>query len=369
MKDNLRIGFDGRILCGYQRGMGRYTYHLISTLARIAPEHAYYVYADRPLSANFDVYPNVTTKILGSKRFWSNTILNSVARADDLDLFHFPSNTSWNIKSCPTIVTLHDVNPLLDIKYGFKNWLLYCYYLFSIFNAANLVITDSEASRCEISKLFPLLSHKSKVVYAGIENKFRQRRNETGMAAPYLLFIGGSDRNKNLLTVLKSLKLLRTQHGFEISLVVVGKKNSDKNSISIAKKIREYDLSSLVTWPDTVTDEELITLYQNATSLVFPSFREGFGFPILEAMACGIPVITSNTSSMAEIAGGAAFLIDPYSPEDIARAVFAVSKDKDIRDRLVNSGLRRSNDFIWERTAHETLELYKSVLNVKDQQV
>ena len=369
MKDNLRIGFDGRILYGHQRGMGRYAYHLIDTLSCIAPENKYYIYTDHPLSVDFSARPNVTTRLLEKKYFWSNTALRSAARADVLDLMHFPSNTCWNIKGCPTVVTLHDVNPLLDTRFGIKNLLLYCYYLISILNAADRVITESNASCREISRIFHPLSNKSKVIYAGIENKFRQPGAETKRTAPYLLFVGGSDPNKNLLTVLNSMKLLQTQDDFEIPLVVVGKKINHKNSTRIVETIRQLNISSLITWPDTITDEALIALYQNATALVFPSFHEGFGFPILEAMACGIPVITSNTSSMAEIAGGAAFLIDPHSPEDIARAIFAVSKDKDIRDRLVNSGLKRCNDFVWERTAHETLELYKSALDLKDQQV
>lgn len=367
MNSGLRIGLDGRILNGAQRGMARYTRDLLSALARSAPENDYYLYLDHPLSTQSFEFSNVKIRILGRQPLWANTALAFAARSDRLDVMHFPYNTSWVVKVCPTIVTLHDVNPLLDLKYGLKNWLLYCYYLFSIFITANLVITDSEVSRSEISKLVPKLLNKCKVVYAGIEDGFRQRDIQKQIGKPYLLFIGGSDPNKNLLAVLKSMKLFQTQYDFEIPLVVVGKKINNKNSIKIAETIRELNISSLVTWSNTVTDEELITLYQNAASLVFPSFREGFGFPILEAMACGIPVITSNTSSMVEIAGGAAFLIDPHSPEDIARAIVTVCKDKNIHDKLVNSGLKRSSHFTWERTAYETLELYKSVLSVRRQ--
>jgi glycosyltransferase involved in cell wall biosynthesis len=146
------------------------------------------------------------------------------------------------------------------------------------------------------------------------------------------------------------------------SLVIVGARNFWKSS-PVVKEVKELGLKSYVRFTGYVPDEDLPAIYSGADLFVFPSIYEGFGLPVLEAMACGIPVVTSNTSSLPEVAGDAALLVDPYSVDEIAAAMRRVLCDPDVAAELCAKGLQRAKQFSWERTARETIAVYEKVLN------
>jgi glycosyltransferase involved in cell wall biosynthesis len=171
----------------------------------------------------------------------------------------------------------------------------------------------------------------------------------------YILFMGGSEPRKNAVTLLKAYRRLVQTHP-RIVLVLVG--SMKKKSEEIRKTIRENGLERDVIMAENVPQEALRVLYSQASVFVFPSLYEGFGMPVLEAMACGAPVIASNTSSIPEVAGDAAVLIDPVNDKALADALQRVLNDAQARERMRSKGFARVKLFSWETAARQTLEVY-----------
>jgi glycosyltransferase involved in cell wall biosynthesis len=177
----------------------------------------------------------------------------------------------------------------------------------------------------------------------------------------YLLFVGTLEPRKNLTTLLKAYAMLRAERQHEeVKLVVVGRKGWLYDEVF--ETVQTLALHQDVLFTDFVDDEDLPDLYRGALLLVLPSLYEGFGLPILEAMASGVPVIASNTSSMPEVAGEAALLIDPRNPQAIAEGIAQVLADEQLRQTLTQRGLARARCFTWESAAHKTLGLYAALL-------
>jgi len=367
MQDRLRIGFDGRVLYGPQRGMARYTYNLVSTLVRIAPENEYYVYSDRSLVVDFGDHPGVNVRVLPRKRLWSNTVLASAARADGLNVMHFPYNACWARRVCPTVVTLHDVNPLLDHRFGWRNRLIYVIYLLAMTAVARAVITDSHASKSVIGRTCPLLAKRIFVVHLGISEPFRSAATATQatpprVQQPYLLFVGGCDPNKNLLTLVHALGCSPLGDHSQVRLAVVGPCPDTRYASEVRATVAQLRLTDHIHWLGSVSDEDLMRLYQGAAAFVCPSFREGFGFPVLEAMACGAPVIASKACSLPELVGDAAMLVNPRDIRELARATAQVLTDTPLVERLRSRGRERVRQFAWEETARQTLAIYRGII-------
>ncbi|GAI15126.1 unnamed protein product, partial [marine sediment metagenome] len=175
---------------------------------------------------------------------------------------------------------------------------------------------------------------------------------------PYILWVGRMYHHKNLTRLLYAYnKLIKTYQGIKHQLVLCGMKGWGYPSF--VKTIENLDLKDKVIFKGYVPDDVLKSIYANANLFVFPSLTEGFGFPILEAMSCRVPVITSNYGGMAEIAGDAALLVDPYDVDEIAEAIYRVLTDENLRKDLIKKGLERVSQFSWEKTARETLAVYK----------
>jgi glycosyltransferase involved in cell wall biosynthesis len=180
------------------------------------------------------------------------------------------------------------------------------------------------------------------------------------LSQPYILYVGSIEPRKNLLRLLQAYARLRKDlPGWK--LVLVGARNAWK-STPISEEMRKLNLAPWVQLTGYIPEEDLPALYNGAGLFAFPSLYEGFGLPVLEAMACGTPVITSNVSSLPEVAGDAALLVDPYNVEEIAAAMVNVLSDQELSEDLHRRGLERSKEFSWERTAQQTLEVYKKVL-------
>jgi glycosyltransferase involved in cell wall biosynthesis len=210
------------------------------------------------------------------------------------------------------------------------------------------------------------------VVYWGLDRQFQPVADRTqalavlgtyNVAPPYLLYVGGIEHRKNLTGLLKAFsKVKKALPGYK--LVIVGKKNwRYKRVFSLISKL---GLDADVVFTGYVPDSHLPCFYSLAEVFVFPSLYEGFGFPPLEAMACGTPVITSNTSSLPEVCGDAPLYVNPLDTDSLASAIQSAVLDRDQREAIVARGLAHVTRFLWERTAQETMEVYKAVLVSQD---
>jgi glycosyltransferase involved in cell wall biosynthesis len=171
-----------------------------------------------------------------------------------------------------------------------------------------------------------------------------------------ILHVGPEADHKNVTSLIKVLYELR-KTGLNVKLIRVGNRSKDITSI-----IKKYQLEKNVEYRTNVNDEELVELYNMADVFAFPSFYEGFGLPVLEAMACGCPVVTSNTPSLLNVAGEAAITVDPKDGDGLTRAIMAVLTDRELRKRLIDSGMARVELFSWDKTAKETLKVYEEVI-------
>lgn len=241
---------------------------------------------------------------------------------------------------------------------------------FSKLQKSSACIAISRATKVDLTRVFGVPEERIKVIYPGIDhtlfnldNAADQGRREKllhsmGINGRYLLYVGDSEPRKNLRRVLEAFAGIAA----DIDLVLAGKRAP--TDLRLQSWIKELGLGGRVLTPGFVADVDLPLLYGAATAFIFPTLYEGFGFPIVEAMACGCPVITSDISSMPEVADGAALLVDPLSVTAIRSAMQRLTEDAGLRDRLAAAGLCRAADFSWEKSAAETLAFLRAVGNV-----
>ncbi len=291
-------------------------------------------------------------------------------RLDKLDLYHGTNFKVQTMGRSGAIVTIHDLwldrHPQYSKKL-FGQRLSFIRTRRRAWRTAR-VITVSEYSARDIQELYGLPRERISVIPHGVSPDFRPERDESRFlklrsqydisAGPYILFIGGADPRKNHVTLFRAYaqKLaLQQSH----SLVIVG--NPFHRLGSIMESARSLGISDRVVWTGSVPNDDLRLFYSHADLFVFPSRYEGFGLPVLEAMACGVPVITSNTTSLPEVAGDAAILINPEDPVELAETMVRVLADTSLRKTLKKRGIERARQFTWARTARQTLAVYRDV--------
>jgi len=281
------------------------------------------------------------------------------------------------IKAKSRIVTIHDVFHL-----AFYNQLTLSQKIYAkvVMGAAtklsDKIITVSEFSKSEIVKYTGINSNKIKVIYNGIDTKkfspiqnqelLENVRQKYLLPNQFFLFVGNVKPHKNLQGLIKAFALLKKHKKLEeFNLVIVGKKEGfitgDKE---IERLINELSLESFIKFTGFVMDNDLPAIYNLASALIFPSFYEGFGFPPIEAMACGCPVIASNAASLPEICEDAVLYVDPYKTEDIAQKIELLLTDESLIDRLKEMGFQRVRQFTWERCAVETLKTIEEIIGI-----
>ncbi len=383
----MRIGIDGRCLVGEQTGIGRYAHNLIEALVELDSSNKYFLYffnfirsSDREklrqkyfvsgarLTNRILTVPNRPTRICDF--VMDNLAIPWVLRHDKIDLFFSPGFCSVINLPAETrmIVTVHDViyklYPDFFTGYGKRRLRV----LGEALIRADKIIADSESTKRDILKFFGVQANNIVVVYPGVSDSFhvvndteligsiRQRYN---LSELFILFVGTLEPRKNLVGLMEAYSKLRKTMDLKHKLVIVGRKGWDYESIF--ERVRDLGLKENVFFLDYLPEKDLPLLYNCAEMLVFPSIYEGFGLPPLEAMACGCPVITSNTSSLPEVVGEAAVLVNPHEVDDIARGIRQVLESPERKHDLIEKGLRRSQLFSWKKTAQETLAIFKNI--------
>ncbi len=260
------------------------------------------------------------------------------------------------------VVTIHDIKPLLfpelrsktNLTSRFESWLVGDRWA-----KIDHIITVSECSKRDLLARLPLRADQISITPNGIDaNRFVPGVRPTGLR-PYVLCLAGADPTKNVGCLVRAYGHLPESTRRDVDLVLAGDvcKREDIRAL-----IRQAGLESHIKLLGVVSEDDLIRLYQQATLFVFPSLYEGFGLPVLEAMACGIPVICSNTSSLPEVAGDAAVMIDPHSPEQLTVALTEVLGSPTRQEEMRLRGLAQAKEFTWDRTAAETLAAYRRTM-------
>lgn len=358
--------------------MGRYIVELVNRLPRDDPQNTYCFYVSQKNKSYFSfTEKNIIIKTISPlwyfpflKILWEQIFLPFSLWRNNIQVYHSTGFTLpfFKPKKIKHVVTIADMTFFSHSIYHI--WWKVWYFRYMIpyaLKKADRVITISESTKEDILKMIKISSKKIKSIYLGVDahltpqkERGQQKRLEKySITRPYILFVGMLEPRKNIMGLIRAYAQVKEKDSHH--LVLVGKKGWKYEDIFMT--VKELGLQNMVHFLGYVPDEDLSSLYSSATCFVYPSFYEGFGIPVLEAMACGCPVITSNNSSMKEIAGNAAVLIDPENKEAIADAIELVISNKKEQERMRKAGLLHVKKFRWETMAQETKNLYASVLH------
>jgi glycosyltransferase involved in cell wall biosynthesis/ubiquinone/menaquinone biosynthesis C-methylase UbiE len=374
----MKIAIDISLALGESAGVGSYTRGLLEGLAAIDPDNEYilYSYLDFPQSplATFPQQPNFSLRILQVagehwERMWSQADLPPKEALDAVHVLHSPFFNAPKEHHGALVVTIYDVSFLLQPQFHTEANRLHC--LQGTLNAAlyaDRIIAISTQTKKDLIDYFSMPEERIRVIHEAPRKIYspecdveviRGVLERFGIFHNFILFVGSLEPRKNLRTLLQAYAAYIMRHAGEELLVVAGGKGWLSDDLS--QVVAERGLAKRVKFLGYVQEADLRVLYSAAKLFVYPSIYEGFGLPPLEAMACGAPVITSNTSALPEVVGDAAFLVDPHDGEALYQAMERVLCDHDLRARMRRQSLARATLFSWERTAEETLAVYEDV--------
>jgi glycosyltransferase involved in cell wall biosynthesis len=356
---------------GEKGGIVVYAKNLLNSLLRIDSLNEYVmIYRNPEDLGNFTQFPNVAEKIVSApnKLFWDQIAVPLFARKENLDIIYNPKLSIPLITSRKTVWVMHGGAQFV-VPQAFK-WSDRLY--FKIANRlyakkATAIITMTKIGANDIVKYMGADPNKMHVIHEAYNEQCKMLskeqtqpiREKYSLPEKFILFVGGLTPLKNFGNLLRAYQMI--QDSIPHKLVVVGFKRW--KFLNDLRLIDQLGLNNKVIFTGFALDEEIPAFYNLADLFMFPSLYEGFGIPVLEAMACGCPVITSETGCSPEVAGNAAILIDPYNPEQIAGVIKKVLTDSEEKNRLIEKGLNRVKQFSWKNCAEDTLTLFNSLFN------
>lgn len=376
----MKIGIDCRTILnpksGERAGVGHYTYYLVKNLLKYDKKNQYVLFFDWRFR-DMREFEQKNSKI---KNFpfsqynkflpfaYSHMLISAYLLKSGLDLFHSPIASLPMTYPKTSILTVHDLaiykNPSWFPSQIFSTKLLVPKSL----RGADKIIAVSESTKKDLKNLFNVPAKKISVIYEGttidkikVKNKKIDSLGRFNIWPKYILYVGTLMPRKNILTLVRAYKKMITwEPGLsEYQLVLAGAKGY-KHEV-IFDEIKTLKLNKQVKYLGYVTHNQKIELMKKAVCFAFPSSYEGFGLPVVEAMALGTPVVTSNISSLPEVAGKAALLVDPEQEEEIGKALKKILLDKKLQARLIKAGLVQAKQFQWENCAKETIKVYESM--------
>jgi glycosyltransferase involved in cell wall biosynthesis len=365
----MKIGIDARMLDW--AGVGRYTRELAKGLAQIDKENEYILFSNAENENPVPQATNFTKKVIDLPVFSpaGQFVWARLLKKANLDIFHSPHFVFPPVVPCPSVATIHDLIPLVHpevLPFFLKRF----YYRMQNMRAAKKatnIIADSSSTKQDIIRILGIAGEKIEVIPLATDKNFevicsedslKKVRSKFNIGKRFILTLGNSKPHKNWTELIRAFHQLKKEKEVEHHLVLAGKQ--DPRFPQSKDLVRELKLEKNIRFIEFITEEDLPILYNCASVFVLPSLHEGFGLPVLEAMACGTPVICSNASSLPEVTGEAALLVNPNS-EDLAKAIFKVLSDEETQKRLIREGRARARKFSWQKTAAKTLEVYKSV--------
>lgn len=363
-----------RIFRANKHGMDFVALETIRELQKRDDGNHYYVFVapgdDRCLTES----DNLTIVELPTSNYllWEQIALPRALKKYPIELLHCTSNTAPLYCSVPLVLTLHDIiyleprqhrSPSLYQELG---WHYRKFVVPRILKKCKQIITVSQFECQRIRTALNIPEDKITAIYNGFNTHFCQQANiDTEIVkkyipqAGYLFFLGNTDAKKNAARTLKAYSLYLQQSAIKRPLLI-----ADLDWEYIDKLLEQEGIKDIRPYlhaPGYIVNSDLSTLYNAAFAFLYPSLRESFGIPMLEAMACGTPIITSNTSAMPEVAGTGTQLIDPYKPEEIANAILRLEQDEAFYQSQVSYGLERVKLFSWSRTADELAKIYERI--------
>ncbi len=380
----MKIGIEGqRLYRKRKHGMDMVALELIKELQKLDRENEYVVFIKSDKDNKiFEKTDNFKFVEFGGGPYpaWEQFALPKAAREEGCDILHCTSNTAPLNPGIPLVVTLHDIIYLESISLFKKGGTWYQkfgnmyrrYVVPRVVKKSDKIITVSEFEKKRIKEFFGFPDEDNRLVaiYNGVSEHFRKIDDEKELQRVkqlyhlpdrFLFFLGNTDPKKNTEGVLKAFSDYLKKTSDDMSLVMLDYEYNALEELLI--DIGDKKLIDKIILTGYVINTDLPAIYNLCNVFLYPSLRESFGIPILEAMRCGAPVITSNTSSMPEVSGSAAYIVDPFKPEEIAAGIEKILSDEAYRKDIIEKGFRQSAKFSWKNMAKQVLELYETVFN------
>lgn len=371
-----RLGFDAKRLFNNFTGLGNYSRTLLYNLGQYFPDNAYFLYSpavkDNAETHYFLTSPsyNLKTPKWMPGAYWRTTGLKGKLQKDKIHLYHGLSHEiplGITKTGIPSVVTIHDLlYKHFPQQYSLPDRKIYDFKFKYACEHADRIVAISEATKQDIVHFFDIPEDKITVIYQTCHDRFMQERSPRTLATvkekyklpeQYLLYVGSVVERKNLLGIVKGIALLPKD--LQFPLVVVGGRSEYQRKVEAF--IAKAGLAKQVLFISP-TFKDLSALYQQAKIFLYPSFAEGFGIPVLEALYSKVPVITSNCSSLPEAAGPGAYLVDPHLPEDIATGIEKILTNSTYRDQLIQNGFEHAQQFKGEHLVRQMMHLYEDLL-------
>lgn len=373
----MNIGIDISSVVNQKTGVARYTKQLVKNLLEIDKENRYTLYSffgsrknTLPFNKNNAIFKAYNYPPQSFKTFL--LMLRLLNKSPDFltkeaDIMHstdllFPASSNK-----PSVLTVHDLIFLRFPRFYTQKNRSYMKSMakFSIKNASH-IICYSQATKKDIVNLLAVDENKISVIYLGVEKYFKRTNNRSISLAKqkyklprnYILTLSTIEPRKNLKRLIQAFNSIKSEIG-DFKLVIVGQRGWKYRKFF--QFLSQMDVEEDIVLTGYVNDKDLPAIYSGASVFAYPSLYEGFGLPVLEAMACGTPVVCANTSSLPEIVGEAAVTINPYSVKEIATGIKNVIVDKNLAKTLSNESIKQARKFSWENTAKQTLAIYKQV--------
>lgn len=362
-----------RIFRSNKHGMDFVALESIRELQKIDKENEYYIFVspgtDRCLKETSNMH--IIEVHCPTYPLWEQIALPRAVAKVKADLLHCTSNTAPVFCPVPLVLTLHDIIFLEPRQSGNKSWYQNLGWHYrrlivpQILPKCKKIITVSHFERNRIKNKLQLSDDQIITVYNGYSKHFYPQKEPTAIikkyinTKKYIFFLGNTDPKKNVPRTLKAYRLYLKNSTVQLPLLIADIAESVLDSL--LKELQMESIKPHIVCPGYIPNTDLPYLYSAAFTFLYTSLRESFGIPLLEAMACGTPVITSNTSSMPEIGGMGAILIDPLNEKEIAEKILLLEKDAEFYATQVSYGLNRAKEFSWENTAKNILHIYHNI--------
>ncbi len=368
----MTIGIDIRVLArGTRTGIEEYVLNLLPRLLALDPNIKYKLFYNAFRKTKLDYtwlkLPNVELREFK----FPNRILDSCVQIfkwpkinkflGDIDIFFSPHFLPVSLpRNCKRVITFHDLSFRHHPQFFSPSRKLWHFLTFPKSQArkADKIIADSQSTKEDLIKIYKIDPNRIEVVHLGISKDFKSFNKSKPQRS--ILYFGTIEPRKNLMLIIKAFEALKKGAGMtDLKLVIAGARGWLYKDVF--EKVENSRFRQDIIFTGVVDDRDKPSLYNSASVFVYPSFFEGFGFPPLEAMACGVPTIVSNTSSLSEVVGNGAIMIDPYNVDELSFAIRRILEDKDLRNDLIKKGFQQAKKFNWDKTAKQVLEIFRKL--------
>jgi glycosyltransferase involved in cell wall biosynthesis len=371
----ISIGFDAKRAFFNRSGLGNYSRNLLSALVRYFPDNSYFLFTpkikDRIIIENEERFRIISPQGLLFKtesHLWRMRTMVKDIKRNHLNIYHGLSQelpAGIEKSGIKSVVTVHD---LIFMKFpGYYKWFdrrIYINKLIHSCRVADRIVAISKQTRNDLIDFLGIPPEKISVIYQGCNTWFRDSgtkgtdrevMSRYNLPDQYMLFVSTIEERKNLLGIIRAMHIAK----IEIPLVVLGRKSYPYFNV-VRKYINENKIRNII-FPGSIVNTELPAIYRNAECFLYPSFFEGFGIPIIEALVSGTPVITSRGGCFAEAGGPDTLYVDPSDPDEIGKAILKIVNDKELRKKMISAGMEYASVFRDEGIAREYIDLYHSI--------